>query len=89
MFWAGLVVPLLFNLIELIFMFANHQAERTPSRRAGPNSIPAVPEDGWKCPDAAEIARVVAAAPASRRMEPRFPMLSDRSHPLWDRDLDA
>ncbi len=91
MLWAGLVVlviALLGELIAVIGLFVKNQVERTSLRCAGPNSIPAVPEDGWICPDLSEIARVLAAPPAPRRMDPRFPVLSDRSHPLWDRDLD-
>ncbi len=44
--------------------------------------------DDWTCPDFAEVARILDVAPVPTT-PPLLPLLHNRQHPMWDRELDG
>ena len=84
--WLPPLVELLFEIcVALAFVAAKPQPRVTP--RVGRR--PGIESDEWKCPSAAEFAAIVRAQEA-RRHEPATDRLviAEKTHPLWDRELD-
>jgi hypothetical protein len=88
MFWLDVMVWVVMILAHVGAMIVRNREATTDRARPSPPVEP----DNWRCPDAAEFARIFGG-PGSRTNDRRagdFPILSSaRSHPLWDRDLDS
>jgi len=89
MVWVELIGYLLVECFgEFLISCTVDQRDQNRVRRPGLVPGPENQPDDWTCPDASELARILGAAPAPTT-EPLLPLLSDRRHPLWDRELDG